>query len=141
MTVHVFGNSPLPMVAIHGLHQSVQVSGLQIDPDVQRFVMRDFYVDDGSKSLPTVKAAINLLKQTLFQDILSKSNLSRKIATNNKEVMEDFPTEDRAMDLKDLDLNAEALPMQCSLGINRDLQTNCFHFSVSDEMKPYTCLL
>lgn len=137
MTVHVFGNSPSPAVAIHGLHQSVQVSELHIDADVQRFVMRDFYVDDGLKSLPTVEAAVNLLKKT--QDILSKSNLRlHKIAANNKEVMEAFPAEDRAKDLKDLDLSADALPMQRSLGINWDLETDCFQFSVSDEKRPYT---
>lgn len=52
MTVHVFGNSPSPAVAIYGLHQS----GLRVEPDcdadVKQFVMRDFYVDDGLKSLP-----------------------------------------------------------------------------------------
>lgn len=109
-------------------------SELHIDPDVQRFVMRDFYVDDGLKSLPTVEAAVNLLKKT--QDILSKSNLRlHKIAANNKEVMEAFPAEDRAKDLKDLDLSADALPMQRSLGINWDLETDCFQFSVSDEKR------
>ncbi|XP_062247200.1 uncharacterized protein LOC133956282 isoform X2 [Platichthys flesus] len=137
MTVHVFGNSPSPAVAIHGLHQSVQVRELNIDLDVQRFVMRDFYVDDGLKSLPTVVAAVNLLKKT--QDVLAKSNLRlHKIAANKKEVMEAFPAKDRAKDLKDLDLSADTLPMQRSLGINLDLQTDCFHFSVSDEIKPYT---
>lgn len=61
MRVHIFGNSPSPAVAIHGQHQSVQVSEFHVDPDVKHFVMRDFYVDDGLKSLPTVEAAVNLL--------------------------------------------------------------------------------
>ncbi len=63
MRVHVFGNSPSPAVAIHCLHQSVQISDFPVDPDVKCFVMRDFYVDDGLKSLPTVEAAISLLKK------------------------------------------------------------------------------
>lgn len=54
MRVHIFGNSPLPAVAIHNLHQSVQVSKFHVDPDVKNFVMHDFYVDDCLKSLPTV---------------------------------------------------------------------------------------
>lgn len=41
MTVHVFGNSPSPAVAIHGLHQSVQISDIHVDPDNKHFVMRD----------------------------------------------------------------------------------------------------
>ncbi len=49
MRVHVFGNSPSPAVAIHCLHQSVQISDFPVDPDVKCFVMRDFYVDDRSE--------------------------------------------------------------------------------------------
>ncbi|XP_034053860.1 uncharacterized protein LOC117533931 [Gymnodraco acuticeps] len=137
MNVHVFGNSPSPAVAIHGLQQSVQVKELNVDAEVKHFVMRDFYVDDGLKSLPTVEAAIDLLKKT--QDVLSKSNLRlHKIAANNKEVMEAFPSKDHTNELKDLDLGADTLPMQRSLGIIWDLQTDYFLFSVSDEIKPYT---
>lgn len=110
MRVHVFGNSPSPAVAIHGLHKSVQASELHVDPDVKHFVMRDFYVDDGLKSLPTVEAAISLLKNT--QDVLSKSNLRlHKIAANSKEVMEAFPASDHASYLKDLDLEADTVPL------------------------------
>lgn len=69
MRVHVFGNSPSPAVAIHGLHQSVQDSDVHVNPDVKYFVMCDFYVDDGLKSLPTVETAVNLLEKT--QDIQS----------------------------------------------------------------------
>lgn len=137
MRVHVFGNSPSPVVAIHCLHKSVQISEFHVDPDVKHFVMRDFYVDDGLKSLPTAEAAINLVKKT--QDVLSKSNLRlHKIAANNKEVMEAFPSRDHASDLKDLDFEAITLPMQHSLGLNWNLHTDCFLFSVCDEIKPYT---
>lgn len=68
MNIHVFGNSPSPAVAIHGLHKSGQSNEFHVDPNVQHFVLPDFYVDDGLKSLPTVQAAISLLKKT--QDVL-----------------------------------------------------------------------
>ncbi|KAI3375807.1 hypothetical protein L3Q82_004089 [Scortum barcoo] len=137
MRVHVFGNSPSPAVAIHGLHQSVQDPELNADPDVKSFVMCDTYVDDGLKSLPTVKAAVDLLKKT--QDTLSKSNLRlHKIAANNKEVMDAFPPEDHANDLIDLNFEADTLPVQRSLGLNWNLRTDCFLFSASDEVKPFT---
>lgn len=60
MWVHVFCNSPSPAVAIYCFRQSVTGG----DPEVKNFVNRDFYVDDGLKSLPTVKAAVDLLKDT-----------------------------------------------------------------------------
>lgn len=136
MRVHVFGNSPSPAVAIHGLHKSVQTSEFHVNPDVKHFMMRDFCVDDGLKSLPTVEATISLLKNT--QDILSKSNLRlHKIAANNKKVMEAFPASDHTSDLKDLYLDADMVPLQHRLGLIWNLQTDCFLFNISDEMKSY----
>ena len=38
----------------------------------------------------------------------------------------------------DLDLEADALPMQRSLGLNWNLHTDCFLFSVCDAIKPFT---
>ncbi|KAK3544553.1 hypothetical protein QTP86_016535, partial [Hemibagrus guttatus] len=71
MKVHVFGNSPSPTVAIYGLRKAAHLEGKEQDSEVQQFVERDFYVDDGLKSLPTVEATVNLLKRT--QNILARS--------------------------------------------------------------------
>ena len=60
MCVHVFGNSPSPAVATYGLRRTVENS----NPDVNKFVNKDFYVDDALTSLPTVKEAVDLLKRT-----------------------------------------------------------------------------
>lgn len=97
-----------------------------------------FYVDDGLKSMLTVETIVNLLKRT--QDILSKSNLRlNKITSNKKDVMEAFPSTDHANSLKDLDFDDDdALPVQRSLRLNWNLQTDCLMFSVSKEVKPYT---
>ncbi len=89
MKVHVFGNSPSPAVAIYGLRKAVHLEGQEQDAEVQQFVERDFYVDDGLKSLTTVEAAVSLLKRT--QSILARSNVRlHKIASNKREVMEAF---------------------------------------------------
>ncbi|XP_049617703.1 uncharacterized protein [Syngnathus scovelli] len=86
MRVHVFRSSPSPAVAIYCFRQSRENG----DPDVKQFVKRDFYVDDGLKSFPTVEAAVDLLKRP--QDTLSESNLRlHKIASNYREVVEAFP--------------------------------------------------
>ncbi|KAK0150328.1 hypothetical protein N1851_008573 [Merluccius polli] len=133
MRVHVFGNCPSPAVAIYCLRQSV----LDADPDVKQFVNHNFYVNDGLKSFPTVEAAADLLKRT--QEVLLDSNLRlHKIASNKKEVMEDFPSEDHANDLKDLYLGSDVLPTQRSLGLNWNLMSDTFTFNVAKEEKPFT---
>ncbi|KAI7789362.1 hypothetical protein IRJ41_022847, partial [Triplophysa rosa] len=97
MLVHVFGNSPSPAVAIYCLRQSIKGG----DPEVKNFVNRDFYVDDGLKSLPTVEAAVDLLKNTQEDSCWLKTT-----------VLKAFPPQDHASDLKDLDFGCDILPTQ-----------------------------
>ncbi|XP_062413903.1 uncharacterized protein LOC134105319 [Pungitius pungitius] len=137
MKVHVFGNSPSPAVAIYGLKRSAQDGEADFGLDVKQFIDRDFYVDDGLKSLPSEEAAISLLKRT--QETLACSNLRlHKIASNSSEVMRAFPSQDYANNLKDLELGTDTLPTQRSLGIIWELETDTFTFQVVDEDKPYT---
>ncbi|KAI3377249.1 hypothetical protein L3Q82_009153, partial [Scortum barcoo] len=60
----VSDEGPCPAVAIFGLHQSVQCCETDFDPDVEQFVTRDFYVDDGLKFFPTVEMGVTLLQKT-----------------------------------------------------------------------------
>ncbi|XP_068120871.1 uncharacterized protein [Hyperolius riggenbachi] len=137
MRVHIFGNSPSPAVAIYGLRRSAQEGEREYGLDTRQFVERDFYVDDCLKSLPSNDSAISLLKRA--QDMLACSNLRlHKIASNSKEVMEAFPSEDHSNDLRDLDLGSETLPVQRSLGLLWDLKSDTFTFQVSKEEKPFT---
>ncbi len=137
MRVHVFGNGPSPAVAIYCLRRAAVEGEEEFGKDAGQFVERDFYVDDGLKSLPTPEAAIDLLKRT--QNMLACSNLRlHKIASNSREVMEAFPTEDHTNNLKDLDLGVDSLPIQRSLGLCWDLKMDVFLFQVAEEKKPFT---
>ncbi|KAM9296528.1 uncharacterized protein PAF06_017428 [Gastrophryne carolinensis] len=82
MKVHVFGNSPSPAVATYGLRRTALSGEKEYGTDARHFIERDFYVDDGLKSLPTEEEAIDLLQRT--QGMLSEANLRlHKIASNN----------------------------------------------------------
>ncbi|GAA6083541.1 uncharacterized protein LOC122144631, partial [Tachysurus ichikawai] len=106
MKVHIFGNSPSPAVAIYGLRQAVKVTETEYGSDVLKFIERDFYVDDGLKSLPSATAAIDHLKRT--QEALARSNLKlHKIASNSEEVMNVFTSEGDCRDSKDMDLDKD----------------------------------
>ncbi len=61
MKVHIFGNSPSPAVAIFGLRRAAQEGESECGKDAREYVERDFYMDDGLKSLPTAAAADDLL--------------------------------------------------------------------------------
>ena len=94
-------------------------------------------MDDGLLSRPTPHEAIDLLKRT--QEMLALSNLRlHKVASNSQEVMEAFPTEDRAKGLKDLNLEVDPTPIQRSLGVSWDLKKDVFTFQVAESTKPFT---
>ncbi|XP_077369860.1 uncharacterized protein LOC144014155 [Festucalex cinctus] len=137
MKVHVFGNSPSPAVAIYGLRHAAQQGASEYGMDAKHFVDRDFYVDDGLKSLPTAAEAISLLKRT--QEMLAISNLRlHKIASNNPEVLEAFPQGDHAKSLQNLDFDDSSDHIQRSLGLSWDLKLDLFTFRVETAEKPFT---
>ena len=73
------------------------------------------------------------------QGTLATANLRlHKAVSNSVEVMEAFPAEDRAKDVRDLDLRHDSLPAQRSLGVFWDLETDAFTFEVSLPEKPFT---
>ena len=132
MCVHVFGNSPSPAVVTYGLRRTVEKS----DPDVNKFVNKDFYVDDALTSLPTVKEAVDLLKRTQ-SDLQTADIKLDKQASNSPEQLAEFPPEQCAKSLKDLDLTKDDLPVQRTLGLSWDYEEDTFFFSVLEDRKPY----
>lgn len=137
MRVHVFGNSPSPAVAIYGLRRAAKQGETEFGSDTRQYVERDFYVDDGLKSFSTEAEAICVIKRA--QEMLAASNLRlHKIASNRPAVIEAFPPEDRAKEIKDLNLLTDDLPLQRSLGVSWNIATDTFTFQISDDEKPYT---
>nr|XP_034319596.1 uncharacterized protein LOC117687355 [Crassostrea gigas] len=135
MCVHVFGNRPSPAVATYGLRRCVRYDCSEV---VKQFVTRNFYVDDGLASFPSVSEAVNVLKQTQ-KTLLEGGNLKlHKIASNSEEVMQQFSTADLAKSMEQLDLDRDDLPIHHSLGLSWDLATDTFIYKASEELKPFT---
>ncbi|VDI13730.1 Hypothetical predicted protein [Mytilus galloprovincialis] len=132
------GNSPSPAVATLGLRKAAQASEQEFGSHVTSFVTRDFYVDDGLTSCPTKEEAVKLMKDT--QQALAKYGNLRlhKFASNCAEVMSAFHASDLASNLKDLDLECDSKPLQRSLGLSWDVNTDNFLFQLSSENKPIT---
>ena len=137
MNVHLFGNGPSPAVATFGLRKTVNHGGEEYTRGVKEFVNRNFYVDDGWTSVPNVQEAIDLIEET--QTALATRNLRlHKVVSNMPAVIEAFPADDRAKDIRDLDLRNDTLPVQRSLGVHWDLEHDSFTFKVSLPDKPFT---
>ena len=60
------------------------------------------------------------------------------MASNSALVMEAFPLEDSAKEMKDLDLRQDGLPIQHALGVQWNLENDQLTFNVSIPEKPLT---
>lgn len=137
MDVHLFGAASSPGIANFCLHHTAETHREEYGNDAANFLQKDFYVDDGLISLPSVEQAVKLMKDT--QTICAKNNLRlHKFASNKKEVLAALHVNDLAKDLKDLDLRHDTMPIQRSLGTYWCIESDTFGFRIELRDKPLT---
>ncbi|XP_067946284.1 uncharacterized protein [Watersipora subatra] len=124
MCVHLFGARSSPAVAKFALKQLASDYAKK-DSSAGSFIHRNFYVDDGLISVPTISEAINLVKAT--QSICMKGNVRvHKLLSNERQVMQAFPKEDWASEPNS---SYSLLPaIERTLGIQWCLDTDTFQF-------------
>ena len=137
MNVHLLGAASSPGVANFCLHQTAETHRKEFGDQASDFLRSDFYVDDGHKSVPTVEQALSLIKDT--QALCASDNLRlHKFVSNRKEVLEALPADNRAKDLKDIDLRHDSMPVQRSLGTCWCIESDTFGFRIELRDKPVT---
>ncbi|XP_068756394.1 uncharacterized protein [Montipora capricornis] len=95
MKVHLFGTGSSPGCANFGLKKAADDGEAEYGNEAAEFIQRDFYVDDGLKSVGTIEEAVTLMKAS--QGICARAGLKlHKIMSNKREVLEAFPIEERA---------------------------------------------
>lgn len=137
MNVHLFGAMSSPGVANYCLQETARVGRQEFGDEAADFLLHDFYVDDGLKSVPTVQDACKLIQQSKAMCAAKKLRL-HKFASNSKAVLEAIPADDRAKDLKDLDLRHDTLPIQRSLGTFWCIENDTLGFKIELKDKPLT---
>ena len=89
MNVHLFGNGPSPAVATYGLRRTAVDSEEEYGMEAEKFICRNFYVNEGLTSLSYTQGATDLVKSA--QATLATANLRLHILVSNSvEVMEAF---------------------------------------------------
>jgi len=103
MNLHLFGAVSSPAVANFGLRATAEAGREQFGQTTADSLQNDFYVDDGLRSFATPDNAIDVIRNT--KAMCATANLClHKFASNSKVVLETLPVEDRAKNLKDLNL-------------------------------------
>lgn len=99
------------------------------------FVRRNFYVDDGLKSVQFVEQAKELIKNT--KSLCQKGGFRlHKFTSNNKEVMSPVPQEDRATDRKDCHLVNDVTAIERALGVHWCIESDTLQFKIIMQDKP-----
>ena len=114
MCVHLFGAASSRGCANFGLKHVADDHEGEFGTSAANVIGRNFYVDDGLKSVPTQAEAIVVIKKTT--DMCTKGVLHlHKFTSNSKEVLDQIPQEDLAKEIKDLDLLHDKLPVERAL--------------------------
>ena len=138
MRVHAFGNSPSPAIATFALQKTAEIAEQTFGKDVKDLVCRNFYVDDALTSVGSNSEAIDLLNRTK-EALKTFGNLRlHKFSSNSKEVRTKLDPEDLAENLENLNFETDNLPLQRSLGLYWNLESDTFTFKVSNDEKAFT---
>ena len=137
MTVHLFGATSSPGCSNFALKSTANDNEWEIGSTAANFLREDFYVDDGLKLVSLVHEVVQLIKDTKKMCKRGGFRLY-KFTSNSKEVISSVPLEDRAEEIKNIDLDQDVLPIEGALGIQWCIENDCFNFRITLKDKPCT---
>ena len=137
MTVHLFGATSSPGCANFGLKRIATDNEAEFEPDVADFLRHDFYVDDGLKSLPDTSDAISLIDKSMAMCQKGGVKLC-KFVSNEREIIDHLAPENRAKELKDINLVSDRLPLERALGVTWCIESDSFRFRKVLKDRPLT---
>ena len=135
MKVHLFGATSSPCCASFALRQAAIDFGAQFEPYISSAIEEHFYVDDFLISVPNVEIGLKLMKD--IKHLLSKASFNlTKWCSNCPEIIKHLLENELS---KSLQINALAKnSSERVLGVNWNLNTDCFYFVVELPDKPCT---
>ncbi|CAM4597167.1 unnamed protein product [Leuciscus chuanchicus] len=137
MVVHLFGATSSPSCANFALRRCAEDNEEFFSQQVIDTIMNGFYVDDCLASVALEQEAISLYKG--LKAICAKGGfLLTKWVSNSRSVLASIPEEERAKEVKDLDLDHDSLPIERALGVRWCVQSDTFKFSITIQERPLT---
>ena len=137
MTRHLFGTTSSPGCANFVLRRAASEEEREFGTDAANFIRRDFYVEDGLKSVSTPDEAISLSDRS--KALCAKYGLNlHKFLSNSKEVLKNIPLKAIAKELANIDLHNDKLPIERTRGIQWCIESDSFQFRITINDRPLT---
>ncbi|XP_043220532.1 uncharacterized protein LOC122380948 [Amphibalanus amphitrite] len=130
MKTHLFGATSSPACAMFALRAAADDH--QADEEkAAEFVRNDFYIDDGLTSVQDVESGIGLIAAT--RALCERKGFKvHKILSNSIDVVRSVPMDSRCVGLQSLDVGTGDLPVQRTLGVQWNVETD----TLSIEVRP-----
>ncbi|XP_067026399.1 uncharacterized protein [Acropora muricata] len=137
MTVHLFGACSSPGCSNFPLKRTAEDGERECGARAAKALKKNFYVDDALKSVPTEKDAIELIQAVKGMCAKGGFNLT-KFVSNSREVMMSVPPEEKAKEIKGLDLSIDKLTIEGALGVHWCIESDAFKFRIELKDRPCT---
>ena len=136
MTAHLFGAVSSPACASYGLRR-VADEFPECGDDVRSFISKDFYVDDGLKSVATEESAADLVRRTV--EVCRRRGIRlHKFSSNSENLLKTLPESECAEKNYLLKLNFDEYPTERVLGMLWNLKADSFQYQVKADKTPET---
>lgn len=137
MAVHLFGATSSPSCASYALRKCAEDNRSGYSSEAINTVLRNFYVDDCLKSVSTEEQAVALIQD--LRDLCATGGFKlTKWISNSRAVLASVPEDDRAKEVKELDLENDHLPIERALGVQWCVESDTLKFRVVVQNKPLT---
>ena len=137
MTVHIFGVVSSPSCSNYALTRTASDNKDESGSAVAQTILNDFYVDDCLKSVDEQNEACDLIVKLRRTCSRGGFHLT-KFTSNSRDILATIPEEERANEVKCLDLIHDELPIQGALGVHWCVESDQFKFRITLSTKPLT---
>lgn len=137
MCVHVFGGTHSPSTCNYALRKTAHDNIDKYGEEAALTLIRNFYVDDMLKSSSNALSTLHLIEKVKKMCAAGGFPLTKFVSSSRK-VLEGIPTEERSKDVKDLNFDAQTLPIERALGVSWCVETDSFCFRIVLKDNPLT---
>ncbi|KAK7877121.1 hypothetical protein WMY93_032173 [Mugilogobius chulae] len=137
MVAHLFGATSSPSCASFALRKCAEDNRDHFSPVAVNTLLHNFYVDDCLVSVASESEAVSLCQELSALCARGGFKLTKWVS-NHRSVLAAIPHEERAKEVKDLDLDNDALPVERALGVQWCVQSDSFKFKITLKNRPLT---
>lgn len=126
-----------PSCASFALKRTAEDNKTCFHPEVIDTIRNSLYVDDCLKSMPSEQDTLQLVKDLSTVCHMGGFHLTTWVS-NSRTVLSAIPEEDKAKEMKTLDLDKDKLPMERALGLQWSVENDAFMFKITVKERPHT---